>query len=270
MDNKTKVIIGLTFIMMVLVYQIGQERSDANYVGPVVTQQQIDPMATVEASQTDKEAANQPEVSTLMAEGEEDYPVVSDVAVRIRIIPNSNSYEDQQAKKMVTYAMEEYLSKHDAKLTTLESTREFIGSNISEIESVVSNVLEAISYSQGYEITYGAHLFPQKELGGKVYEEGYYESLVIKLGQGQGSNWWCFMNTELCLGPSAVTEDEGHWNSQYETTKQTQEAVANQEVKFFVGEVLDKLFNDEKDTAVAQTVDHQTDKSLWYLYEDEY
>ncbi len=272
MDNKTKVIIGLTFIIMVLVYQTGRVQTDANYAGPVITQEPMTTVKTVEASQpqSQKEEAITPEVSTMMVEGEANYPVVSDVAVRIRIIPNSNSYEDQQAKKMVTYAMEEYLSKHTNELSTLESTREFIGSNISTIENVVENVLETMSYSQGYELTYGAHLFPEKELNGKTYDEGYYESLVIKLGEGHGSNWWCFMNAALCLGPSATTEDEGHWNSQYETTKQTQEDIANQDVKFFVGEVLSNLFDSNDETPVQEVASNQTAKSLWYLYEDEY
>ncbi len=250
MDNKTKVIVGLTFIMMGLIYQMGQQNSTV-HLAP-----------TAEAQGTTESSS----LSTSFMKDVQ-YPVVSDVAVRIRIIPNSNSYEDQQAKKMVTFAIDEFLSKNKAALTSLESTREFIASNIKDIEATVEDVLRAISYTQGYEITYGAHLFPQKELNGKVYEEGYYESLVIKLGQGQGSNWWCFMNTELCLGPSAVTSDTEHWNSQYETTKQTQELIANQEVKFFFAEVWENLFGREDDTYVAQG---QTDKSMWYLYEDEY
>ena len=35
---------------------------------------------------------------------------MNDTAIRIRIIPNSNKYEDQQAKKMVRYAIDEYLA----------------------------------------------------------------------------------------------------------------------------------------------------------------
>ena len=41
--------------------------------------------------------------------------------------------------------------------------------------------------------------FPSKEYKGVKYEEGYYESLVITLGKGEGDNWWCVLFPPLCL-----------------------------------------------------------------------
>ena len=31
------------------------------------------------------------------------------------------------------------------------------------------------------------------------YKEGYYESIVITIGNGEGNNWWCFLFPNLCL-----------------------------------------------------------------------
>ena len=31
------------------------------------------------------------------------------------------------------------------------------------------------------------------------YEEGYYESLVVSIGEAKGDNWWCVMFPNLCL-----------------------------------------------------------------------
>ena len=34
---------------------------------------------------------------------------------------------------------------------------------------------------------------------GKTYEEGYYESLVIYIGEAKGDNWWCVLFPNFCL-----------------------------------------------------------------------
>ena len=57
-----------------------------------------------------------------------------------------------------------------------------------------------------------------------LIEEGYYESLVITLGKGNGENWWCVLFPPLCLM-------EGEDNNTDEV-----------EYKSFVKEMIDKYF----------------------------
>lgn len=234
MNQKTTIIVVLTLIMMVTVYQIGkaEPQSDSAQV------------------------------------------VVNDTAIRIRIIPNSNKYEDQQAKKMVKFAMDEFLNSNKAAFQSIESTREFITNNIGAIESKVDYVLKTINYDQAFTVSYGAHLFPEKQFNGKTYEEGYYESLVITLGEGLGNNWWCFMNPDLCLGPSSATSDskDDHWNTQYTAMENTQEAFQTQNFKSYFSEVVESLFgvSQSKSSQNVYVSADQTSQSHWYLYEDEY
>ncbi len=236
MTNKTKIILILTCIMMVVIYQIGKNEGFLTHA---------------EAQTT-----------------------VNDTAIRIRIIPNSNKYEDQQAKKMVKFAMDEFLNSNKEAFQSIESTREFITNNIGAIESKVDYVLKTINYDQDFTVSYGAHLFPEKQFNGKTYEEGYYESLVITLGEGLGNNWWCFMNPDLCLGPSAVKSDseDDHWNTQYTAMENTQEAFQTQNFKSYFAEVVESLFgvSQSKSSQNAYVSADQTDQSHWYLYEDEY
>ena len=42
-------------------------------------------------------------------------------------------------------------------------------------------------------------IFQKKNYKGVIYEEGYYESLVVTLGSGNGNNWWCVLFPPLCL-----------------------------------------------------------------------
>ena len=44
--------------------------------------------------------------------------------------------------------------------------------------------------------------FSKKELEAlldEVYNEGYYESLVISIGDAEGDNWWCVLFPNFCL-----------------------------------------------------------------------
>ena len=34
---------------------------------------------------------------------------------------------------------------------------------------------------------------------GIKYKEGYYESLVISIGDSKGDNWWCVLFPNFCL-----------------------------------------------------------------------
>ena len=47
---------------------------------------------------------------------------------------------------------------------------------------------------------------------GIKYNEGTYESLVIKLGSGEGKNWWCVLFPPLCL----LDEQNNLENAEYE------------------------------------------------------
>ena len=112
---------------------------------------------------------------------------------------------------------------------------------------------------------------PEKQYNGETYEAGYYESLVITIGEGMGNNWWCFMNPDLCLGPSATSnesEDSSEWNAQYNAMESTQEAFQEKKFKSYIGEVVDTLFG-TKETE-AYVISDDLAKSNWYLYEDEY
>ena len=51
----------------------------------------------------------------------------------------------------------------------------------------------------GYKINFGQNYFNKKKYKGITYEEGYYESLLIILGKGEGDNWWCVLFPPLCL-----------------------------------------------------------------------
>lgn len=118
---------------------------------------------------------------------------IQDDSIRFRIIANSNSLEDQNLKKLIKRELEINLFPLLQNSQSTYETRELIHQNENLIESLLSK------YNVEYEINYGINFFPEKEYDDYVYGEGNYESLVIKLGEAKGNNWWCVMYPPLCL-----------------------------------------------------------------------
>ena len=74
-----------------------------------------------------------------------------------------------------------------------------IQSNLEYIEKDIKNLLNEENYKENFKISFGQNYFPKKEYKGIEYNEGYYESLVVKLGRGNGHNGWCILFPPLCL-----------------------------------------------------------------------
>ncbi len=128
-------------------------------------------------------------------------------AIRIRVIANSDSEYDQQIKfKVSDYLKSEmYLLLKDTK--TKEEADQIIEKNIEKIDNNIYSILKKENYNLGYTINYGKNYFPEKEYKGHTYEEGYYDSLLVTLGKGEGENWWCVLFPPLCLVEAEESEE---------------------------------------------------------------
>ena len=118
---------------------------------------------------------------------------IKDESIRFRIIANSNSLEDQNLKKLIKRELELNLFPLLQESKSIYETRNIIHENQTLINELLSK------YNVEYDINYGINFFPEKEYDNYIYEEGNYESLVIKLGEAKGNNWWCVMYPPLCL-----------------------------------------------------------------------
>lgn len=153
-----------------------------------------------------------------------EYIVIPEDSIRFRVIPHSNNIEDIYIKGKVLESVKSEISGL-GNFNSIENSRNSIQENINKIEKTVSNTLNENEYNKSFSVNYGLNYFPRKEYNGVLYEEGYYESLVIKLGEAKGDNFWCVMFPPLCF--LEAKEDE------------------NVEYKFFVKEILDKILKNK-------------------------
>lgn len=120
-------------------------------------------------------------------------------SIRIRILANSDSPQDQWIKRQVQLEVVKEVSGWVMDPQDLNEARKEILANIPELERVVGEVLVANGYTEVYQVELGQVPFPAKQYGNKVYPAGNYEALRIVLGSGQGQNWWCVLFPPLCF-----------------------------------------------------------------------
>lgn len=125
--------------------------------------------------------------------------VIPNTAIRLRVIPNSNNLLDQEMKTKVKEYLEANLYKKFANVDDIEKARTMINNNIPKIEEDITSIFNENNYDMNFKVKYGNNYFPKKEYKGITYEEGYYESLVVEIGEAKGDNFWCVLFPSLCL-----------------------------------------------------------------------
>ena len=132
--------------------------------------------------------------------------LIPDDAIRIRVIANSNSEYDQQVKNKVKDTLEYDMYNILKNTTDLDEARKLISSNLDNVEKNIDKTLQGEEYNLPFKVNFGLNYFPKKEFKGITYDEGYYESVVVTLGEGLGDNWWCVLFPPLCMLEAEETE----------------------------------------------------------------
>ena len=125
--------------------------------------------------------------------------VIPNTAIRLRVIPNSNNLLDQEMKGKVKEYLEKNLYKDFANVDDIDEARTIINNNITKIEEDIIIIFNENNYDMNFKVKYGNNYFPKKEYKGITYKEGYYESLVVEIGEAKGDNFWCVLFPSLCL-----------------------------------------------------------------------
>lgn len=134
--------------------------------------------------------------------------IIPDEAIRFRVIAESNSSEDQITKTLIKEVLEEDLTSLLSESDSIEETREILKENQNHFENLIERTLLTNKINTTYKVNFGLNYFPNKNYKGVIYEEGYYESLVVTLGNGNGDNWWCVLFPPLCLMEGEVTNKD--------------------------------------------------------------
>lgn len=130
--------------------------------------------------------------------------------LRFHVLANSDSDADQNVKKQVRDAVGTYLRPYLEECSDMKMTREVVNEHMQEVIEVSKDVLRnnGFTYNVTAEITHTD--FPEKVYGEYTFPAGEYEALEIRLGNGEGHNWWCVLYPNMCFKGTVyeVVEDE--------------------------------------------------------------
>ena len=128
---------------------------------------------------------------------------LADKVVRLHVLANSDSEEDQALKLKVRDAV---LARAAEALEGTENREEAcrrLTDILPELEKTAKAVISANGYDYGVRAELAETAFPTKDYNGFSLPAGEYLALRVLIGEAAGQNWWCVVFPPLCTAASA-------------------------------------------------------------------
>ena len=141
--------------------------------------------------------------------GEEE---IYDTVVRLHVLANSDSEEDQALKLKVRDRIIEIVSPEVKDCKSQSEAIAAIGGVMGELEAAAEEVVRSEGYDYDVKIVIGEEQYPTKIYESCAFPAGEYVSMRVLIGDGDGENWWCCLFPPLCM--SAASEDSAKNNEE--------------------------------------------------------
>lgn len=128
--------------------------------------------------------------------------------VRLHVIANSDSEEDQAVKLMVRDAVLEEAAHWYGGAQTMEEASSLLCTHLETLGDTARETLreQGMDYSAKVEMT--EMYFSTRDYGSFRLPAGQYRTLRVTLGKGAGKNWWCVVFPSLCLPAAGETQED--------------------------------------------------------------
>ncbi len=119
--------------------------------------------------------------------------------IRLHVVANSDSAEDQETKLLVRDAIVEYLQPIMEKLPDKEHALQYIKENLDALEELANDVLAKVGAKDSAVVSLEPEAFGTRDYDTFILPAGVYDALRIEIGEAEGKNWWCVVFPTLCL-----------------------------------------------------------------------
>ena len=126
--------------------------------------------------------------------------------LRLHVIANSDSEEDQRVKLLVRDAVLDCISEYDARSKEEAVTQ--ISAHREDIEKVAEEVLLENGMSGDVSLKIAQEQYPVRYYEDFSLPAGEYTSVMISIGDAKGQNWWCVLFPPLCTSFAVGGDDE--------------------------------------------------------------
>ena len=141
----------------------------------------------------------------LPVHGEEE---IYDTVVRLHVLANSDSEEDQALKLEVRDAVLAVTAPLLQNCRTQQEAEAVILQNANVIQAAAEEVIRQKGRTDAVTLTLGMEDYPSRSYDSVCFPSGEYLSLRVCIGEAEGQNWWCCLFPPLCLGASSVSSEQ--------------------------------------------------------------
>lgn len=126
--------------------------------------------------------------------------------LRLHVLADSDSLRDQQIKMQVKEEVVAWLHENRPEDADRKEMEVFIGEHLTEIKKLAQETVRQAGSSDTVTAELTRDEFPEKTYGTLTFPKGEYEALRIRIGSGEGHNWWCCLYPGLCFTDAVHVE----------------------------------------------------------------
>ena len=130
---------------------------------------------------------------------------IRDNVIRLHILANSDSDEDQNVKLLVRDALLSCGSEIFSGAVDVNNAKRCLENEKEFLIKTANEVLAENGFDYTADIFLEKEYFITREYENYTLPAGEYLALKVILGKGEGHNWWCVMFPPLCL-PAATSQ----------------------------------------------------------------
>ena len=124
--------------------------------------------------------------------------------VRLHVLANSDSDEDQALKLKVRDGVLSYVSPRVIDSQSREEAECILQNELENIQKIAAETVAREGYNYSVRVTLTVEEYPTRNYEAMSFPSGEYISLRVMIGEAEGQNWWCVLFPPLCL--SAASE----------------------------------------------------------------
>lgn len=176
--------------------------------------------------------------SALALDTQED---ISEKLIRLHVIANSDSDEDQALKLKVRDEILEYVSWLTKDCENIDDARCLVSDNLDELENIANSVIAENGFGYTSRAELSEVYFPTRIYDSFALPAGDYDALRIHLGSGEGKNWWCVLFPPLCVSAAEVETELTNAGINSEDIKFITSDKTEYKLKFKAIEIIENL-----------------------------
>ena len=170
---------------------------------------------------------------------------IYDTVLRLHVLANSDSEEDQALKLAVRDAI---LAEGQGLFDGVKSREEaetILQKELPHMRAIAEKTVAEAGYVYSVDLLLGEEEYPTRTYGSICFPSGQYLSLRVIIGEGEGQNWWCVLYPPLCMSAATAEREEeafisvGLVGDQYRVITETDQPTYR--VRFKILEVFEKI-----------------------------